>query len=191
MLNLKPGQRLNVQHIKSENSVPGTLKEINEKKLTLLLHRAINLERGDKLELEVSLSEDALYVLPGSYLETFAGDTCTIEVQGQLSRRQRRKAVRIPANLKTRCTLLSERNREQTSSQGEILNISSEGALVAVDRPLKIDSELMLTFEVPMGIIKDITTSIISKVVRAHENPACGKNIYGVEFQRSFNYACD
>lgn len=189
MLQLKPGQRMNVQDRKSACCVPATLTEIDEKKLTLYLHKAINLELGDEMELEVPQTEDAVYVLPGSFLEALTEDICRIEVQGEPSRRQRRRATRVPVNIKASYTVLSEKDHEERCSQGEILNISREGALISVNKPLKVNSELMLTFEVRRGTIKAFTTSIISEVVRAHENLTSGNHLYGVEFHRSFNFA--
>ena len=187
MLQLMPGQQMNLKHNENRSCVPGMLTGIDDKKLTLLLSETIKLQPGDELELEIPQAEDALYILPCSYLETVTSRTCIIKTLGEANRRQRRSSTRIPTNLKAKYTVLSGSSLKKGSSEGEILNISSEGALVSVNKPLKINSDIMLTFEIRMGLAKAFTTSIVSKVVRSHDNRTPGKILYGVAFKRSFN----
>jgi len=188
MLQLMPGQQMNLKHTESRSCVPGMLTGIDDKKLTLLVSEAIKLQPGDELELEIPQAEDALYVLPCSYLESVTSRTCVIKPRGEANRRQRRSSNRIPTKLKAKYILLSGSSLKKGSAEGEILNISREGALVSVDKPLKINSDIMLTFEIRMGMVKAFTTSIVSKVVRNQDSRTPGKILYGVAFKRNFSF---
>jgi c-di-GMP-binding flagellar brake protein YcgR len=189
MVQLWPGRRVKVRHVISGNIVPGTLTETDGDALTVLLDSTISYQPGDEIELEVPQAEDALYIFHGDLLEDIMGNILTVKVKEEPIRCQRRNSKRIPANLQASYTLLSEKDEALRSARGEILDISKNGALVSADKPLKLNSAIMLTFEFRKDAVKAFTTSLMGEVVRLHSNRSPGKNIYGVEFQRNFEFA--
>lgn len=184
MLQLKPGQRIKVWHKGRGASALGILIEMADSELTLSLEGSITPEQGDLLVLEIPQEEDALYILQASLKEIGPGDTYTMEVRGESYRRQRRQFPRIPTRMKAKFLRLSLRDDKREYLQGEILDISSGGALISAKEPLEVNSELMLMFEFRQGIKKGFNTSISSKVVRKHQSRVSDENNYGVEFKR-------
>ena len=159
---------------------------------------------GEQLVLEFTRWEDGLYVLQARVeeirenLAEIQGDTplddpakvqggsCRLEIQVTGSGLvQRRRAERMTVNIPAEYTSLQEKPQEQEMPKGLILNLSHTGALLSVDQPLELGSELLLMFEVSLNREK-VPIGTTGQVVREHEKGSRPgvSYCYGVQFQK-------
>ncbi len=188
MLHLKPGQRVKVRHIKQGITGAAVLVKAEKNELILELESGLALQWGDELELEVVQEQDALYVIDARVQETGPGNTYTLKAPGEPYRLQRRRYKRIPTRLQAQYFL---HRQEKEYRQGMILDISRGGALLFVEQPLDLLSELMLFFEFFSGEEGvALTTEMKGKVIREHVSPPgsaySSAYSYGVEFDKPF-----
>ena len=182
MLSLKPGQPLQLR--KGNICVTGTLVEIGETELTLSLEGDMDRMTADELELEIPQEKEAPCLLRGRVKRLCPGNICTLELIGESSLKERRQFQRIPTNFKAQYLLIPEREGKREHLEGEILDLSSGGALLTTEDPLAVDSELLLTFQIPLGKEEGFTTGLGGRVVREHSKLTSLAYGYGVEFNR-------
>ena len=159
---------------------------------------------GEHLVVEFTRWEDGLYVMQARVEEIreSAADTtnetptdapaeargasCRLEIQVTGSGLvQRRRAERMTVNIPAEYTPLQEKPQEQEMPKGLILNLSHTGALLSVDQPLEVGSELLLMFEVSLNREK-VPIGTTGQVVREHEKGSRPgvSYCYGVQFKK-------
>ncbi len=183
MILLKTGQQLKVRHREKGILVTVALIGMDEGKLTLSLEGAMAFEQNDEVELEVPQERDAPYLLQARLGGVGPGNICTLELQGEPTHMERRRSRRIPTSLQAQYHLLPQYGKGDYL-QAEILDISSSGAFLTTEGPLKVNSKLMLTFQLPRGNNEDFTTGTGCRVVHKHTGQTPKEHAYGVEFNR-------
>ena len=182
MLLIEPGQQVGVRHAQHTSVKKAVVQGVSAGELTLKLVDALELQPGDALQLEIAQPQDALYVVDARVTEVEAGDaTCTLVLRGVPRRLQRRQSRRIPARLQSQYILLEQ---DQEHNVGLILDISRDGALLAVPEPLDLSCGLMLFFELFTGKDEQLTTGVRGKVIREHLSSRENLYSYGVVFDR-------
>jgi len=180
---LKPGKHVKVRHKQSGDTAEASISDVTERELTLLLSPDLTLYPGDEIELELYQWEDALYLCQAVVKKVSENKVMVLLGKAGLRRLQRRKAERIPANVKAEYALLPKKD-PGPFQKGLIQNISRNGVLLSVEEPLEIRSRLYLMFEIPLPRGKAFTTGISGNVVREHRGPAQTEHSYGVEFDK-------
>ena len=177
-----------MRHIRQGTAGEAILLEGEKNELILELDSDLALQQGDELDLEIVQEEDALYIMDARVLDTRPGNTYVLKLLGEPSRLQRRRHKRIPTRLQAQYLLHSQNTQYR---QGLILDISRGGALLFVEQPLQMLSELVLSFEFFTGEEGDaLTTEMSGKVIREHRCPPDSTYRsaynYGVEFDKPF-----
>ena len=159
---------------------------------------------GEQLVVEFARWQDGLYVIQGRVEEIQEGSaqpsnetptapsaedqgtSCRLELQVTGSDLvQRRRAERMTVNIPAEYAPLQDQPLDQEMPKGLILNISHTGALLSLEQPLEVGSELLLMFEVSLNKEK-VPIGTTGQVVRAHEygsRPGVSY-CYGVQFQK-------
>ncbi len=190
---LKPGYQVKIRDLKNRATDEATILELRTpEKLQVSLCR-LRLNPGDIIELEIPQRGEALCVFQAEVLEAGASEGHTLQLLGEPRLLQRRKSQRIPVHHRAEYILLSAKKAMQDFHEGLLLNISRDGALLAVKEPLTLCSELFLIFEVNLYTLpgeKVVPTGIGGKVVSEHF-PLVGSAgewdySYGVAFEKPF-----
>ena len=179
----QPGRRVTVKQYQSGSSAEAFILDVTEKEFALRLSAGLDLSPGDEIELELYQWEDALYLCQAVVKKVSENKVMVLLGKAGLRRLQRRKAERIPANVKAEYALLPKKD-PGPFQKGLIQNISRNGVLLSVEEPLEIRSRLYLMFEIPLPRGKAFTTGISGNVVREHRGPAQTEHSYGVEFDK-------
>ncbi len=184
MLLLKPGQRVNLRHKEKDTYLSGTILAVEGQRLTLSLEGSLSLERGDWLKLDVVQQQDALYIIDGRVLDVDPEQNLTLEFMGEPHRLQRRQSQRIPARLQAQYLILED---ELEYRPGMVMDISRGGALLSVQEPLSLLSDLLLFFDIFTGKGDLLTTGVSGRVVREHVSSKERVYSYGIEFDKPLN----
>ena len=159
---------------------------------------------GEQLVVEFTRWQDGLYVIQARVKEIQEGTaesphetptgppaesqgaTCRLEIQVTGSGLvQRRRAERMTVNIPAEYAPLQEKSLDQEMPKGLILNISHTGALLSLEQPLEVGSELLLMFEVSLNREK-VPIGTTGQVVRAHEKGSRPgvSYCYGIQFKK-------
>ena len=193
---LVPGCQVKIRDLKNKATDKATILEVRAPKTLLVSLCRLDLNSGDKIELEIPQRGRALCVFQAAVLENNgnrAGECHTLRLIGRPQLLQRRKSRRIAVYHRAEYILLSAKNAKQDFHEGLILNISRDGALLAAKEPLTINSELFLIFEINLDALpqeKIVPTGIGGKVVRRHDSLVGSVEkwdySYGVAFDKPF-----
>lgn len=191
MVNIKPGKQIKIRESIKHLSAAGLVLNADHNTLTIGLFSNPDLSPGDEIELEATEWEDALYIMPARVLNKEDNHVCTLQIIKKIQRFQRRKSERIPTNLQTDYSVLKDKvNSEslQSIKQGRILDISRDGALLAVEEPIAVSSQIVLKFEITLRNKKIVSTGVVGSIAREHkvsEDPSPEEEfLYGVKFQK-------
>ncbi len=184
MLLLKPGQRVNLRHKEKEIYLSGTIKAVEGQRLTLSLEGSPSLESGEWLKLDMVQQQDALYIIDARVLNLDPEKNVILEFMGEPHRLQRRQSQRIPARLQAQYLILEE---ELEYRPGMVMDISRGGALLSVQEPLNLLSDLLLFFDIFTGKGDLLTTGVSGRVIREHVSSKEKVYSYGIEFDKPLN----
>jgi len=205
-MELKPHQQVRLQKSQALEQYDAVVLHADRDRCTVSVKGAPPqaFTPGEQLTLECTRWEDGLYVIqarveeirerpaelshetpmgpPAESLEA----SCRLEIQvigsGLV---QRRRAERMTVNIPAEFTSLQEKPLDQEMPKGLILNISHTGALLSLEKPLEVGSELLLMFEVSLNSEK-VPIGTTGQVVRAHEKGSRPgvSYCYGVQFKK-------
>lgn len=183
MLLIQPGKQVRIRDRKRKGQAEASVQGIDEKKLHLSLLSERYFHPGEVVEVEVPQREDAAYLIQARVLEGHANQQYILLELAEPVRIQRRRAERMPARLSVEYQLLPKKGRD-FYPRGLIVDISTVGALLAVEKPLQVGDELMIIFEVSR---KGFSTGLSARVVREARLPSGYEEklqySYGVEFK--------
>ena len=209
-MDLKPHQHVRLQKSQALEKYDAVVLQAGQDRCTVSLYEAPPgvFSPGEHLEMEFARWEDGLYVVQARVeqiqevpaespsenaaevsLETpeeARSVTCRLEIQITGSGLvQRRRSERMTVNIPAEYTPLQEKPLDQEMPKGLILNISHTGALLSVEHPLEVGSELLLMFEVSLNRDK-VPIGTTGQVVREHEKGSRPgvSYCYGVQFQK-------
>lgn len=190
---IKPGNQIKIKVLKNKSEGEASIVSSGNSGSCLVIVSELSLSPGDEVELEVPQREEALCIIRASVVEAGPDREYTVQLQGEPQHLQRRRSERIPANHRAEYILLSNKDKHDFH-EGLILNISRNGALLAVKEPLQLSNELFLIFDIKLHTLpgeRVVPTGIGGKVVREHfpleeGSGEWGYN-YGVEFEKPFS----
>lgn len=189
----KPGYQMKIRVLKSNATDEVTLVGFHTPEIIKVSLCRLKLKPGDQIELEVPRWGEALCIFRAKVLEVDANENPTLKLLGAPRLLQRRKSRRIPVCQEAEYILLTEGEAGHIFHYGLLLNISRDGALLAVKEPLTLGREIFLIFEVNLCVLpeeKAIPTGMGGRVVRKHL-PAAKyaeewSHGYGLSFSKPF-----
>jgi|GEM_PF-2810050 len=205
-MDLKPHQQVRLQKGQALEKYDGVVLHAAQDRCSVSVEGAPPqaFSPGEHLVVEFARWEDGLYVVqarveeirenaaqysnetPAGPLAEGQGTSCRLEIKVTGSGLvQRRRAERMTVNIPAEYTPLQEQPLDREMPKGLILNISHTGALLSVDHPLEVGSELLLMFEVSLNRDK-VPIGTTGQVVREHEKGSRPgvSYCYGVQFQK-------
>jgi hypothetical protein len=127
--------------------------------------------KGDEIDIEAPIKNDAVYVSTGIIRSKSKEDKNLYKILSvkDFTRLQRRVSPRIPVNINAVISNVhSENPIDDLPKYGWILDISRDGLLLGVAWEIKIESSIMLNFKLRLSD-SYFSINVIGKIVREHD----------------------